>query len=65
MYILFCILRANLLHIITGYKYIVFRFNKRIYIRSRKHLKQMVTARFFRNGVTIYTLERNAIFITK
>ncbi|MBQ4278348.1 MAG: hypothetical protein IJC16_00145 [Rikenellaceae bacterium] len=49
----------------TGYRYLVIRIHNKIRIVPRKRLKEMISRRMFRKGITIEQLERRALYITR
>lgn len=49
---------------LTGYKYMVIRWKHRLVLVLKQELKQMVLEKYFRKGVTIQKLEKNALYIT-
>lgn len=56
--------KANKRKRLTGYKYMVIRWKHRLVLVRKQELKQMVLEKYFRKGVTIQKLEKNALYIT-
>jgi hypothetical protein len=48
----------------TRYHYLVLKIGKKIVVRSRKVLKEQIAAGMWKKGVTIYDLEKKALYKT-
>jgi hypothetical protein len=56
--------KANRLHKLTKYKYLVIYIRGKLKVIPKKTIKQFIAAKYFKQGITIAQLEKKALYIT-
>lgn len=56
--------KANRLHELTKYKYLVIKHQNKIRVLSKKKLTAMVAAKMFKKGISVRFLEAKALYVT-
>lgn len=58
------IAKANELHRLTKFKYMVIKYNRRLMVVSKRQVKQLVKTGFFKRRVTCRQIEKMALYVT-
>jgi len=56
--------KANKLHKLTKYKYLVIKYNQKLMVISKKQIKILIQRKFFNKKVTCRQIEKMALYIT-